>query len=151
MNIFKILGLLLLSWLLLSLSLYLYLYRPHPGDSTEVALFYLIGILTAYVYSFAVYMVVGIHYLSPPKQKRTIWLITLLAISIFFCFFSSIDIVGLIRPIRNIRICPDDGKNVPLYSFGPCEFYFNVLLELLLNTGLMILAVKLIRRLRRHP
>lgn len=151
MNAFKILGLLLLSWLLLILSLYLYLYKPNPGDSNEVALFYFIGILAAYVYSFAIYMVVGLYHLDPLKRKRIQWIIILIAISIFFCTFSSLDIVELILPARNIRICPDDGKNVPLFSFGPCEFYFNVLLELLLNTSLMILAVKIISRLRKHP
>lgn len=87
MNIFKILGLLLLSWLLLSLSLYLYLYRPHPGDSTEVAFFYLIGILTAYFYSFAVYMVVGVHYLSPSKKKNNMAHHSARYFNIFLPFF----------------------------------------------------------------
>lgn len=151
MNILRILGLLLLTWLILTLSLYLYLYKRHPGASNEVAMFYLIGIISAYVYSLAAYMIIGLHFLKPPKQTKNRWLVILLVLSVFLCFFPSFDIVKKILPIGDFLICPSDGKEVPYTRFGPCEFYFGVLFELLLNTGLMILAVKLISRLRKRP
>ena len=137
MKILKPLLLCFFTWVALALCLYLYLYRSFSNDSNEVALFYFINIVIAYIYSFVIFMIIGHFFLKKNNITSKVNYLVLILFSTFLTFFPTFDFL-----FGDFSICQKSEINSPLTSYGVCGLYSNVFIELFVNIVLMVLFIK---------